>query len=49
MQTDFAANYKTQVIGKKIEGLELSKISGSSLTPKGFNDALEKIRSQAGA
>jgi uncharacterized protein with FMN-binding domain len=47
LQNDFAANYKVQVIGKNIEGLQLGKISGSSLTPKGFNNALEQIRTQA--
>jgi hypothetical protein len=45
-QEDFAANYKDLVIGKRIDDLTLDKVSGSSLTPKGFNDALEKIRSQ---
>lgn len=47
MQEDFAANYQTQVLGQRIESLELGKVSGSSLTPKGFNDALEKIKLQA--
>lgn len=49
MQADFIANYKQFVIGKKISDLSLSKISGSSLTPKGFNDALVKIKTQAKA
>lgn len=46
-QVDFADNYKTQVVGKNIADLQLGKISGSSLTPKGFNDALEKIKTEA--
>ena len=46
-QTMFAANYKQQVIGKKIEEVNLTKVSGSSLTPKGFNDALTQIKIQA--
>lgn len=46
-QEDFAANYKAQVIGKPINEVKLSKVSGSSLTPQGFNDALEKIKSEA--
>lgn len=46
-QDEFIASYKEQVIGKKINELQLSKVSGSSLTPKGFNDALEKIKTQA--
>ncbi len=47
MQADFAANFKEQVVGKNIAEIKLVKISGSSLTPKGFNDALEKIKTQA--
>lgn len=46
-QEDFIANYKTQVIGKSIAELQLTKVSGSSLTPKGFNDAVAKIKTQA--
>lgn len=46
-QKEFAENYKAQVMGKNIDDVELSKISGSSLTPKGFNDAVEKIKTQA--
>jgi len=45
----FADNYKPMVIGKSIDSLELSKVSGSSLTPMGFNDALAKIKAQAKA
>lgn len=44
----FANNYKPMVIGKKINELHLDKISGSSLTPIGFNNALEKIKQEAG-
>jgi len=47
MQTDFAEHYKEMVIGKSIDEVKLVKVSGSSLTPKGFNDALEKIKEQA--
>lgn len=46
-QTDFAANYKTEVVGKNIEEVNLGKVSGSSLSPKGFNDAVEKIKAEA--
>ncbi len=48
-QADFAKNYKTQVVGKKIDEINLTKVSGSSLTPKGFNAALELIKAEAGA
>ncbi|HUQ85521.1 MAG TPA: hypothetical protein VM077_04310 [Candidatus Limnocylindrales bacterium] len=43
----FAENFKPLVVGKKITDVELSRVSGSSLTSGGFNDALEKIKSQA--
>lgn len=46
-QGKFVEGYKAEVIGKNLADLELSNISGSSLTPKGFNDALVEIRAQA--
>lgn len=48
-QGEFEANYKTMVVGKNIDEIALTKVSGSSLTPKGFNDALEKIKVEAGS
>ena len=46
-QNKFISGYKEFVIGKSIVGLHLTKVSGSSLTPNGFNDALQKIETQA--
>lgn len=46
-QADFTANFKPFVIGKNIDEVMLTKVSGSSLTPKGFNDALDKIKAEA--
>jgi uncharacterized protein with FMN-binding domain len=46
-QKVFSENYKPFVIGKNITEVKLSKVSGSSLTPKGFNDAIAKIRLEA--
>ena len=46
-QEAFAADYKQFVVGKKINEVELTKVSGSSLTSKGFNDALAKIKAEA--
>jgi hypothetical protein len=46
-QTDFANNYAAQVEGKNIDEISLTKVSGSSLSPKGFNDAVEQIKTQA--
>lgn len=46
-QEEFINNFKPEVIGKNIDEVALTKVSGSSLTPKGFNDALEKIKVEA--
>lgn len=43
----FKDNFKERVIGKDINTLMLDRVSGSSLTPKGFNDAVEKVKAQA--
>jgi uncharacterized protein with FMN-binding domain len=45
----FIDNYKTLVIGKSIDDVHLDKVSGSSLTPQGFNDAIDQIKQQAKA
>jgi hypothetical protein len=45
----FIENYKQYVVGKPINAVELDEVSGSSLTPKGFNDALQKIKEEAKA
>ncbi len=47
IQNDFIANYKPFVTGKNIDEVYLTKVSGSSLTGAGFNDALAKIKVQA--
>ncbi len=49
MQDAFIAGYKAQVIGKNIDEVNLVNVSGSSLTPKGFNDALAQVKVQAAA
>lgn len=46
-QTLFADNYAERVVGKNIDEVELDVVSGSSLTPKGFSEALEEIKLQA--
>lgn len=45
----FISNYKAYVTGKSIDSISLDKVSGSSLTPRGFNDALSKIKTEAKA
>ncbi len=47
MQGVFNDNFKALVQGKNIDEVQLDKVSGSSLTPKGFMDALEKIKTEA--
>lgn len=46
-QEAFAGGYKEMVVGKSIKDLQLTKVAGSSLTPKGFNDAVAKIKAEA--
>lgn len=46
-QVSFRENYKPLVIGKDITEINLTRVSGSSLTSRGFNDALEQIKNQA--
>ncbi len=48
-QQRFIAGYKQYVVGKNIASLNLGVISGSSLTPIGFNAALTQIKAQAKA
>jgi hypothetical protein len=45
----FIDGYKVYVVGKSIKDLNLSKVSGSSLTPIGFNNAITQIKSKAKA
>lgn len=49
LQGIFIENFKPQVVGKSIDEVQLDKVSSSSLTPKGFNDALEKVKAEAKA
>lgn len=49
MQGQFVSGYKALVVGKKIDDVQLTKISGSSLTPIGFNEALVEIKAEAKA
>jgi uncharacterized protein with FMN-binding domain len=43
----FVSGYKPLIIGKNINDVKLDKVSGSSLAPGGFNDALNEIKQQA--
>lgn len=46
-QDKFISGYQAYVVGQDISTVHLTRVSGSSLTPAGFNDALAKIKSQA--
>jgi len=46
-QGEFRDNYAAMIIGKNIDDVALTKVAGSSLTPIGFRDALEKIKAEA--
>ncbi len=48
-QSSFIKGYKEKVIGKPIEKVKLDHVGNSSLTPQGFNKALEDIKKQAKA
>jgi uncharacterized protein with FMN-binding domain len=47
MQDSFIGGYKPLVIGKDIAKVHLGKVALSSLTPIGFNNALQKIEQEA--
>ena len=46
-QKMFAGACPMMVVGQKLPTLSLSKVSGASLTTRGFNSALSSIRTQA--
>jgi len=47
MQNLFIAGFEKEVVGKYIDDVELDVVNGSSLTPKGFMNALEKVKMEA--
>ena len=48
-QDAFISGYKQYVVGKKIDEVHVSKVASSSLTPIGFNNALDAIKKQSQA
>lgn len=48
-QALFIADFKQYVVGKNIADVNVGKVSGSSLTTTGFNEAVAKIKLQAKA
>ncbi|MGJ9422190.1 FMN-binding protein [Aeromicrobium sp. CF3.5] len=48
-QQQFIAGVDAEVVGKSLNDIEVTKVSGSSLTSGGFNEALTQIKSEAAA
>ena len=46
-QGEFASGIKAQIVGKKLDEIKVSKVAGSSLTSGGFNQAVDKIKTEA--
>ncbi|NYD76613.1 FMN-binding protein [Arthrobacter cupressi] len=46
-QGEFKDGIAAQIVGKKLDELSVSKVSGSSLTSGGFNEAVKSIKAQA--
>lgn len=47
MQSRFGGGFERAVVGKDINELNLTVVNGSSLTPRGFMDALTDIKAEA--
>ncbi|MWV50529.1 FMN-binding protein [Rathayibacter sp. VKM Ac-2803] len=48
-QERFASGISGEVVGKSLDELDVTKVSGSSLTSGGFNEAVETIKADAAA
>lgn len=48
-QQKFAGGIADEVVGKSLDELDVSKVSGSSLTSLGFNQAIDQIKADATA
>lgn len=46
-QNKFISNINSKIVGASLDNLNISVVSGASLTSAGFNEALKTIRSQA--
>ena len=46
-QGEFIENISAEVVGQRIDSLNVSKVAGSSLTSGGFNDAIDQIKADA--
>lgn len=48
-QSEFIGGIRDVVVGKDIDEISVSRVSGSSLTSNGFNAAIEEIKTEAAA
>lgn len=48
-QQKFISGIAAEVVGKSLDEIKVSKVSGSSLTSQGFNQALDQIKAEATA
>jgi len=48
-QGEFIGGIQSEVVGKKLDEISVSKVAGSSLTSGGFNKAVDTIKSEAKA
>ena len=48
-QERFASGISGEIVGKPLDEIDVTKVSGSSLTSGGFNDAVETIKADAAA
>ncbi len=48
-QGEFDKGISAVVVGKKLDDIQVDKVGGSSLTSQGFNNAVEKIKTEAKA
>jgi hypothetical protein len=46
-QGQFAGGIADEVVGKPLAEVEVTRVAGSSLTGRGFNEALDQIRAEA--
>ena len=46
-QGEFVDGIAAEVVGKDIDSLDVHRVGGSSLTSKGFNAAIEEIKTEA--
>lgn len=46
-QGEFKDGISSEVVGKSLDEIEVSKVSGSSLTSGGFNEAVDSIKAEA--